>query len=407
MRVSLPWQGVHVAFYIGDRHLQVFEGAKLCTQKLHIAACHLPDQVRACGAAYLFLEYWVERLVQLVKRFIKYRSTGCPELLFVNGHLLVRACRQMLLERGGAALREMEVAVQHAIKERRKRRRQRALLPADVQPGCGAFEGAARPLEDRELQAVIASETGDGPLTGLGLVLETAPELEEEARWPTHPDEDDLSVRRAAIVTELGLQNDGVVPADGVSVHACKFMRATLRDGVSASCRQNKSQVQKDDRWCLMHYLEGPDGFEVSVPYVVHIQYFVQAVIRSENGLDCPPRIAEKIDNFPALGQVASAPLGLAMVDLYACTVVTDVPGLRTPSPDRPPEYVYVPDLRPGHGPQGGSHAGTLLVLLDQIDGQLVPVQQDGVGRYFMTHGKTSGRTGAIRSCRRPVPVVM
>ena len=388
-------------------YLQIFDGAKLCTQKLHIAACHLPDQVRACGAAYLFLEYWVERLVQLVKRLIKYRSTGCPELLFVNGHLLLRACRQMLLAKGGSALREMEDAVQQARQERRKQRRQRRALPADVQSGCGGFEGAARPLEATELDAVLAPYDGNGPVTGLALVLETSPELEEEDRWPTHPSEVDPTVRRDAIVTELGLPCAGVIRDDSVSVHVCKFMRATLRDGVSVSCHQNRSQFQKDDRWCLMHYLEGPDGSEVSVPYVVYIHYFVQAVIRTENGLDCPPRIAETAGDRPDPVDIASSPLALAMVDLYACTVVQHAPGLRPPSPYRPPEYVYVPDLRPCHSPLAGSHAGRLLVLLDQIDGQLVPVQQDGVARYFMSHGKTSGRTGAIRSARRPVPVAM
>ena len=385
----------------------MFNGSKLCTMKLHIAACHLPDQVRSCGAAHLVLEYWVERLVQLVKRLIKYRSTGCPELLFVNGHLLVRACRQMLLAKGGAALMEMEDAVRQAKSARRKRRRQRAPLPADVPNGCGDFEGAARPLEEDEMDAVLAPYSGEGPVIGLPLVLETSPELEEEARWPTNPTLPDLSVRRVAIVTELGLPCAGVVPDEGVSVHVCKFMRATLRSGDSVSCDQNKSQREKDDRWCLMHYLEGPEGGEVSVPYVVYVRYFVQAVLVTDNGLDCPARIAGELGEDTDPEDVPTKPLPLAMVDLYACTVVQRAPGLRPASHSRPPEMVYVPDIRPPSAAPRSSYAGSLLILLDHMDCQLLPVRPDGRGRYFMSHGKMSGRTRAIRSTRRPVPVVL
>jgi len=76
--------------------LQVLGGSALCTFKLHLAAIHLPDQVRACGASFFSLEYWVERMVQVYKRMIKYRATAYPELIFINAYLLQRACLQIL-----------------------------------------------------------------------------------------------------------------------------------------------------------------------------------------------------------------------------------------------------------------------------------------------------------------------
>ena len=63
-----------------DRCLQVYGGLALATFKLYLAAFHLPNQVRACGASFFMLEYWVERLVQLYKRMVKYMSTAFPSV---------------------------------------------------------------------------------------------------------------------------------------------------------------------------------------------------------------------------------------------------------------------------------------------------------------------------------------
>lgn len=384
--------------------MQVFKGTRLCTFKLHVAACHLPDQVRSCGASAFFLEYWIERLVQLLKRLIKYRSTGAPELLFINGYLLVRACRQMLLQKGGAALLEMEEAISAAKLARRKRHRKRASLPADV-AGVNGFEGAATELEQEELKAVLPPYSGVGPVTGLACVLETMPELEDTDRWPTHPHEPDGDTRRAAIVRELGLQCGGEEAWDEVTVCMCKYKRAITPTGDRVSCTQYKRQARKDDAWCLMHYLEpGPGGVVVRVPYVVHIDFFLQAVMRTANGLDCPARVAVLGGNQD-LPSTAATPLGMAVADLYAC-ILPDTPGLRPLSPTRPPEYICVPDMRSGVG-AGRSYEGSWLILLDQIDCQLVPVKQVGKSRYFMTQHKSSGRTRSVRCTVKPVPLAL
>lgn len=133
-----------------DRCLQVFGGLALATFKLHLAAFHLPDQVRACGASFFMLEYWVERLVQLYKRMVKYRSTAFPELIFINSYLLHQACMNWLHRYGVKALVTMEEAVDRAREERRTRKRAKTrggrLIPAGgsaAANGCGTFGGAA------------------------------------------------------------------------------------------------------------------------------------------------------------------------------------------------------------------------------------------------------------------------
>lgn len=381
----------------------MFKGTRLCTLKLHVAGAHLPDQVRGCGASSLFLEYWVERLVQLLKRLIKYRSTSCPELLFINGWLLVRACRQMLLHKGGEALREMESAVAHAKQERRKRRRQRPALPADV-PNGAVFEGAATELTLAEEAMLLPSYSGKGPVSGLPMVLEFVPDLEDDSRWPTHPDVRDIDSRRAAIVRELGLPCEGDDPEGGLTVHLCKFKRGTLESGDSVSCMQNRSQRCKDDTWCLTHYLEpGTSGRFIRVPYVAHIEFFVQAVIETDDGLNCPTRLAVA-DNNADLPDVASDPLPLAVVTLYKCTVLSP-PGVREASPTRPPEFICVEDI--GTGPSdGASNIGSWPIMMWQIDCQLIPMRQVGKCRCFMAQYKSSGRSRAVRSTLNPVPLV-
>lgn len=343
--------------------------------------------------------------MQLFKRLIKYRSTGSPELLFVNGYLLVRACRQMLLHKGGSALQEMEAAVAHARQQRKRRARKRARLPADV-PGSGAFEGSATALTPEEYDSLMPPYSGVGPVAGLPCVLEMSPELEEEARWPTHPDEADVDKRRAAIVRELGIPCEGEDTWDGLTVHFCKYKRATLASGDGVSCLENRSQPRKDDTWCLVHYLE-PDaaGRVRLMPYVARIEFFVQAVIETANGLNCPARLVVAETNAD-LPDVASDALALAQVMLYHCTLPS-TPGLRPPSATRPPEFVCIPDIGEGDGSsRPSSFNGRWLVLLGQLDCQLIPMKPQGKSRYFMSQNKSSGRSRAIRSTAKPVPLV-
>jgi hypothetical protein len=70
--------------------VQVWGGTKLATLKLHLASCHLPDEARLCGATSLSLEFWIERMVQQYKAYVKGRSTWCPALVFWDEYLLRR-----------------------------------------------------------------------------------------------------------------------------------------------------------------------------------------------------------------------------------------------------------------------------------------------------------------------------
>ena len=201
----------------------------------------------------------MERLVQLYKQFIRFRSTGKPELLFINEELLSRACRRLLLERGGDRLRSILVAVQDA-KDRRRRRpaagpRRIGATTADDET-CAEFSGASRHLTAQERNSLLPSFTGTGGLTGLPYLLESTPELEQKARWPTFPHIPDGADRRSAICKELGLAVAGTVEHPGTSVKTQKFMRAVLPSGDSACSVQYRGQHRRDDSWCLINYLE-------------------------------------------------------------------------------------------------------------------------------------------------------
>lgn len=67
----------------------------LMTMQLHSAAVHLVDMVRAYGPAAYRMEFWVERMMQELKRVTKYRTSCSPELVAVNGWLLQSALLRM------------------------------------------------------------------------------------------------------------------------------------------------------------------------------------------------------------------------------------------------------------------------------------------------------------------------
>lgn len=56
----------------------------LLTYNLHILVCRLSKQEEAKGCVAKDGELWVERGVQRIKRNVKYRSTSCPEKLYVH-----------------------------------------------------------------------------------------------------------------------------------------------------------------------------------------------------------------------------------------------------------------------------------------------------------------------------------
>ncbi|BDA42812.1 hypothetical protein COCOBI_03-7050 [Coccomyxa sp. Obi] len=60
----------------------------MCTPNLHMLVCRLFEQEAAQGCTAHNLEFWLERLMQLVKENLKYRICMCPERLFISDHCL-------------------------------------------------------------------------------------------------------------------------------------------------------------------------------------------------------------------------------------------------------------------------------------------------------------------------------
>lgn len=67
----------------------------LLTYNLHILVCRLSKQEEATGCVAQHSEVWVERGIQRITRDVKYRTTSCPEKLFVHGLLRDNALTAM------------------------------------------------------------------------------------------------------------------------------------------------------------------------------------------------------------------------------------------------------------------------------------------------------------------------
>ena len=65
-----------------------FKLHRLATHQLHAAVVHLADMVRAYGPSAFRAEFWVERMMQLMKRVTKYRTSCSPELVAVHAWLV-------------------------------------------------------------------------------------------------------------------------------------------------------------------------------------------------------------------------------------------------------------------------------------------------------------------------------
>ena len=420
--------------------VQTLGGAALVTFKLHLAACHLPDQVRTGGAAYFSLEFWVERMVQEYKGYIRGRGTGKPELLYVKDEVMSRACRRLRRERRGGALRLIQDAVRD-VKARRRPRGARAILPRVMGDPCPQFSGAARPLTETQLQQLLPDYSGYGDLGGIGYVLQNAPELREEAGWPTFPELENADARRTAIAEAIGMGVAGNEGNPAVRVYARKFTRAVLSCGDSVCSTEYKGQVIKDDTWAMIRYLEmDEDGEETAVWYVAHIRLLVQTVLArldvehaagwESDGSGHLPQVGAGVGVVGAAadedvpednshqseavsgtstsdaaagahqGQRVGQSLAVAVADLFKLTHAV-APGVKEPAEDgrSPPSYVFVSNLKiPAGGPAGQNdqYAGTFAMLVSQIDAQLLPGEADGPGRYFSIASKASGRVRRV-----------
>ena len=84
---------------LAEQHFGMHE---LLTYQLHVCLVHVAEQAHRCGPTAFAAEWWVERLMQVFKRIVKYRSTRYPEAVAVNHWLAVQALRRIEWETPGA-----------------------------------------------------------------------------------------------------------------------------------------------------------------------------------------------------------------------------------------------------------------------------------------------------------------
>ena len=75
----------------------------LMTFQLHTCMAHVAEQAAQCGAPAFAGEWWVERLMQVFKRIVKYRSTRHPETVAVNHWLATQSLDSVRLQHPLAA----------------------------------------------------------------------------------------------------------------------------------------------------------------------------------------------------------------------------------------------------------------------------------------------------------------
>ena len=377
--------------------MQAFGGKALTTFKLHIAAIHLPDQARSCGATFFCVEYWVERLVQLVKRMIKYRTTAHPEDLFVNTQLLERACKRLRRSKYGKGCESVAEATEAV----RASRVSRHMHDEDIE-GEAMLLGAPKCLSDSERRQLLPDLDVDDPcLRGLPGFLLDCPALKEHG-WPTACEIEDHLHRHRQIIKNLGLKTSGQDEEMGHEAAGCKddsnediydqvdvvfnkHVRAITGNGDTLSCAQTQSLRRKDNSWCVMEF-ELPTG--VLELRIVHMQYFVKAELRTANGL-----------NIAMDSTIPAKPLRLAVAHIYKCEIA-ESPGARARDDDLglPPDMLTVTDVRPeGHSDPNKPFCGTAVVDLKHVWTQMVPSRPVNHVRHFVYAHKTSGRTAAVK----------
>lgn len=368
----------------------LFGGEVICTFKLHIAAWHLPDQVRCCGPAFFCLEFWIERMVQLLKRLIKYRSTKSPEKVYVNDELLRRTCMRLLhsSETAEAAMRTLQEAVASEKHRRSKRRKVRAAVHmGDTDSDDGDDDrvfGAGKDLDAEEKKEVMPlGYTGVGELSGLPYLLYHQDAL-QDAGWPTQRVLGAGYGRREAIMRALGLPVAGEVVAERqlCEVHLRKFLRGRALVGDVLTCAQHTGQGKKDNRWCLLKYHVVEEGTNRGQDryYVGDLQYIVRARLSTADG-----------SNICRTCTVEASVLYLGVTDVYECSTPYP-PGCREADEElnRAPEFYRVDGVH--H--RSSAYTGRYVVNIDAMAGQLVPVKRTAGGvQYWQTANKASGRT--------------
>jgi hypothetical protein len=316
----------------------------LASFKLHTAAVHLPQQAHACGAVAHMLEFWVERMVQFLKTYVKYRSTDYPELIFVHWHLIWKALAHSRAEHPEdcRSFDELIPAVRHGPQLPPKYD-----VPAD--DSAEVLLGKAQPLTPEELGVVINL-----------LAINHCTEL--PGQW--------TSERLA-------------------SSRLQKFVKANLATDDGLASAQCESQGRKDNSWAYISILSAA-GFRESC--IARPRMFVQVL--SE------PAAVDGDQAFPAAGEQPDQ-LRLAVCDMWHCTAVTAAACDDTfDGAAGMPDILKVADSRAL--PSSPSYARLWLLELDQVTGQVLAVRPRSDGplaasgrntRLFLTSHKASGRS--------------
>lgn len=314
---------------------------------------------------------------------IKYRSSACPELLFIHDLLLYMACQQLKRTRLGAFMMSMSKAIKKAkarsksARKRKRRRNANRCVRDDVLLGKG------QDLTVSEVDAVLPQHDMIHGLGGLPYLLYSDPRL-DDLGWPAFPDLPEGVGRLWAILQELGLPAFGNPGDPGVRITLHKFTKAILPVGDTVSSVQCTTQRTKDNRWCHVQYTDADGG---PLEYIGLFQYFVLA-------LYCAPGPTNHLGGARA----EAAPLRLAVLNLYDCEAVSP-PGSREPDPTVG-RHAEIYRVQEEPGPSGVPQlpcSGQWIVPIDMLQSQLVPTKKLAGGMYFMWANKASGRTGPVQ----------
>ena len=294
----------------------------------------------------------------------------------------------------GDRLQSVMEAVRTQRAKRGRARARRGLPSADG--GCPSFVGASRECTLQERAALLPPYSGRGDLAGIPYILQSVPVLQEEARWPTHPDVHPLHARCTLIAKEAGIPVRGDEGDGETNIELRKYLRGVLPSGESICSTEYKRPFVTDDSWCLIHYdEERRQGGSERVYYVGHIRLLVEARLVTDDEVNCPPRLRpDPMPAPPADSNVATAPMPVLVLDLYRARRVS-APGSRRETGVRPHDFWAADNDRVQYcsdtGRPKSPYAGRWAAHVDQIDTQLLRGPCVKGVRYFSVCSKSSG----------------
>jgi hypothetical protein len=239
------------------RFAQLWEalvGERGCTFNLHVLVCRLFQQESARGHVSFALEFWVEtQLIQYMKSDVKFRTTGCPELIFVNGLMADLAVANM---RRAPAISEWD-SVSAPWSSARKRGISTAAAwdEGGVQGGVRFMAlGRGRLLsEDNRSGAIGLWSFGEDGRQG----------YLQECHGAVIGDE-----------WEQLLLDRGVL---GVDVAVSEFARVCKEGGDEFQSRLHSRARTRQSYWAVCTFIEGEgEGEGEEVPYIAQVHRFLK-----------------------------------------------------------------------------------------------------------------------------------